>query len=418
MSKHLGRPGLALVVLLATISWIRSASAEPFSDIFVFGDSFSDTGNIYAATSGLIPPDPPYFQGRFSNGPLWAERLAERLGLTLVPNGVDPQVVLGNNFAVAGALAAEDVPVGLLGTIPSVVSQVNFFATALGDVPSDALYVIFGGHADLRIAADPEENLTPMAQRQIVLEAVLAVETTVTRLASAGAMTFLVPNSVDLGRTPDARIIKQNAAEVTEITRSYNEALVPVLIDLENSLGVQIIQPDLYAFGEEIIDDALQNDGAMYGITNIDLPILEGVAGSPGTPPETSLFFDELHVSAVAHRILGDFVFSAVESAIGPDSGWQRPGDCNGDGELNISDPICFLGFLFLGSPGALPCGDGTASHEANIALMDYNGDGVLNLADSVGALNFLFGGTGAPHVLGGECVPIAGCGSVCDGED
>ena len=47
-----------------------SAGAAPrFAALYVFGDSLSDSGNA----------------GRFSNGPVWVEHLAERLGLKLLP---------------------------------------------------------------------------------------------------------------------------------------------------------------------------------------------------------------------------------------------------------------------------------------------------------------------------------------------
>src|SRR5262245_27393617 len=68
--------------------------APAFSGLVVLGDSLSDQGRLFAATGGLFPPDPPYFQGRISNGPVWIEDLAPQLGLS---------VSLANNLSVAGA---------------------------------------------------------------------------------------------------------------------------------------------------------------------------------------------------------------------------------------------------------------------------------------------------------------------------
>jgi hypothetical protein len=90
----------------------------------------------------------------------------------------------------------------------------------------------------------------------------------------------------------------------------------------------------------------------------------------------------------------------------------QLPGDCNQDGLVNISDTICVLGFLFLGNPGRLPCGDGAGEHPGNRALLDWQPDGGINIADAVAGLAFLFLG-GPPHALGSgaePCVGIAGC--------
>lgn len=104
--------------------------------------------------------------------------------------------------------------------------------------------------------------------------------------------------------------------------------------------------------------------------------------------------------------------------------GLQIPGDCNQDGAIDISDPVCLLGFLFLGRPTELPCGspglpepDGPTT-EADFALMDWNGDRNVDLSDVVAPLNALFGGA-LPHVLdvsgtGKSCIRIRGCPNVC----
>jgi drug/metabolite transporter (DMT)-like permease/transposase len=54
----------------------RSRAARPFTQIVAFGDSLSDTGDLLAARG---PSDRWYFEGRFSNGPVWVEYLADCL---------------------------------------------------------------------------------------------------------------------------------------------------------------------------------------------------------------------------------------------------------------------------------------------------------------------------------------------------
>ena len=64
---------------LAVLSVPGSVRADaPFSEIVVFGDSLSDTGNLNLASGGVFA-GPPYFSGRFSNGPVWVEVLAHRV---------------------------------------------------------------------------------------------------------------------------------------------------------------------------------------------------------------------------------------------------------------------------------------------------------------------------------------------------
>jgi hypothetical protein len=58
-------------------------------------------------------------------------------------------------------------------------------------------------------------------------------------------------------------------------------------------------------------------------------------------------------------------------------------GDANGDGAVNISDPIFHLNSLFVGGE-AVPCPDAA----------DGNDDGFLNISDAIAVLAFLFQGT------------------------
>ena len=71
--------------------------ASAFSALYAFGDSLTDTGNVYLAAPGV--PLAPYYNGRFSNGPLWVEGLANNLGLS-----INPSVGGGTNYAFGGAV--------------------------------------------------------------------------------------------------------------------------------------------------------------------------------------------------------------------------------------------------------------------------------------------------------------------------
>lgn len=95
-----------------------------------------------------------------------------------------------------------------------------------------------------------------------------------------------------------------------------------------------------------------------------------------------------------------------------------KPGDVNGDGNFNISDPVAHLNALFGGGdiPACyiVPDSNPVALTEAGLKVLDFNGDAGSNIADAVAALNRLFGG-GGPHALGEDCVQLPGeCESNC----
>lgn len=347
---------------LLSLTLSVAASADTFSDVFIFGDSLSDTGNILARTFGFFPPDPPYFDGRFSNGPVWAEYLADQLKLIVVPNGSNPNVINGNNFAFGGAEAANDIPIPPFGVIPSVQNQVSFFVAAAGSVPADALYAIWGGGNDLRFAANPGNGLTPEEQDQVVQDAVDAIVDAVATLAGAGAQDVLVPNIPDLGASPEA-VLLGNVGESTLISIQFNTLLALALDALADELGINIIQFDTFALLEDIIDDALNNDGLLYGITNIDTPIAPGLPGAPrdappAEDPDVALWADDVHPSTVAHEVFANVVFEALITG--------NPADLDGDGIVGAADLAILLGSW--GSCEGCPA--------------DLDGDGVVGAAD------------------------------------
>ena len=65
--------GISAAILMTSVS----AGAMP---IVAFGDSLSDTGNVAIVTNGAVPPPAFYFNGRFSNGPIWLDQLGAALG--------------------------------------------------------------------------------------------------------------------------------------------------------------------------------------------------------------------------------------------------------------------------------------------------------------------------------------------------
>jgi electron transfer DM13 len=75
-------------------------------------------------------------------------------------------------------------------------------------------------------------------------------------------------------------------------------------------------------------------------------------------------------------------------------------GDSNGDGSIDISDPIHVLNFLFAG--GAPP---------VCTPVADANADGRLDISDPVATLNFLFAGGGELPPLGSS--EMNQCGTV-----
>lgn len=117
---------LTLLAFMASLVF-ATGRVEPINELNVFGDSLSDVGQVFRATRGMYPPNPTYFQGRYSNGRVWVEYLAQRLHLSSRQT---------HNFASGGATTGSD-PNSL---VPGLLTQAQLFIKTHQKTNSNALY--------------------------------------------------------------------------------------------------------------------------------------------------------------------------------------------------------------------------------------------------------------------------------------
>jgi outer membrane lipase/esterase len=284
-----------------------AVQTAPFTSLVVFGDSLSDTGNVFTATGGAVP-SAPYFNGRFSNGPVWIDHLAAALGL---PAGATPSLVGGNNYAFGGARTGTGA-----APVPGLLSQIGglWAPTHPGGADPNALYVVVGGMNDMRDARSAFAGNTPADQAGRQAAAATAANNifnAIAFLASSGARHILISTLPDLGATPEAAGLGLVAAS-SDATARYN-SLVSGLEGLAESLlvGLDVITFDMAAVAAAVRDDALNNGGGVYGITNVFTPC-GAFPGSIGISCSVSMYSDALHPSAPMHDLIGMAAVSAL----------------------------------------------------------------------------------------------------------
>ncbi|MHB1199742.1 MAG: SGNH/GDSL hydrolase family protein [Polaromonas sp.] len=273
-----------------------SALAGPFSSLFVFGDSLSDTGNLSFLTGGTQPGiSQPYFNGRLSDGPLWVEGLATGLGLT----GQAASVFAGgNNYAFAGARTGLGTsPPGVLAQAAGLWGAGNASLGLSGHSAADpnALYVVVGGGNDMRDARSVVGG-TAATRAAAAGVAINDLANTIGFLASKGAKNILISTLPDLGFTPEA-VLLGLTSESSDASSWFN-GLIPGLMTFGSSLGLNMNLLDMAGLLNEI-----RLDPGFYGITNTRWPCL-GFAYSAGDSCGTSLFSDVLHPSSYAHSLI------------------------------------------------------------------------------------------------------------------
>jgi phospholipase/lecithinase/hemolysin len=259
---------ISLFTSLFFLSGMASV-ANAFSDVFVFGDSLSDSG----AFSGIFPaacPSAPYVGCRFSNGPVWAEILATDLG-----NSADTAYLGGTNYAIGGERSDEL----LVDTDTTGIGQIPMFTAAVGGVADpNALYIIWAGGNDF-LQNVPLGTYDPFDAAANIVDSVLA-------LSVLGATDFLVPNLP----IADAWAFTFNAA---------------LAAGLDAVVGLNITQLDVLS----LVFDATLNP-ATYGLTNAVDPCFDGLTVCAN--PNEYLLWDSVHPTTRGHEIIAAAAFAAI----------------------------------------------------------------------------------------------------------
>jgi phospholipase/lecithinase/hemolysin len=300
-----------LFATLLSLLGAGAALAQSYSDVFFFGDSLTDTGNVTAVYASIphapgdpaVIPGPPYdTQGRASNGPLYADVLAAGLGFEARPSALG-----GNDHAFGGARTRYQ----LFGPpFLGINDQVAQYLALPGAADPHALYVLWAGANNLQDLF-LQRTTDPLGQPIPTLGQTLAdIGSLLEALAGEGVRHLLVPNVPDLGRVPRVRELggPSGQAAATALVQAFNGGLETVLDSFEAAHpAVHLIRFDAFATFEGIVANA-----ASHGLTNLtdrcytgdDLRFTGG--GSVCANPSQYLFWDGIHPTTVTHRLLGE----------------------------------------------------------------------------------------------------------------
>lgn len=268
------------------------AEATGFSNIYAFGDSLTDTGNVFNASGNTLPP-PPYFDGHFSNGQVWVEYLAQKLNLQ-----IQPSTNLGTNFAYGGATTGVDNTInpalpGLQQEVLGYLSTNNFIADP------NALYTVWGGANDYL----PTESTTfePLTEPTTTVNNLASV---VGALANAGAKNFLIVNLPDLGELPRTNTTS-DADTLNDLAQAHNTLLSQTLDNLPLSPDVDLSILDVNTLFNKILANP-----AKYNFTNVtDSCINTSICSNPN---EYFFFWDPIHPTTAAHQLIGNLAVKTL----------------------------------------------------------------------------------------------------------
>jgi len=285
-------------------------------DILVFGDSLSDMGN--GKDSWLDVPDvPPYWNGRFSNGPIWIDHVSSEMSVNL---GHGSGSASGGNRAFGGAQTGQGYAYLVL---PNVGAQISEFLTQVqGNISSNQLVIVWAGGNDfLYGTGNPDVISQNMASH-------------VRELALAGGSEFVVVNLPPIELTPEGKSkTSSQQAQMTQDVQSYNSKLATEMTNLSNTMSLNITLVDAWSMFYKILANP-----SHVGLTNIQDPACSGAGGLLPLPicndgdtvasnADEYLFFDKAHPTATMHEVIGAFALEYIGE-----------NDSDGDGIIDLID--------------------------------------------------------------------------------
>jgi phospholipase/lecithinase/hemolysin len=274
MMGMIARVAVALGVGVSVLG--APAQALTPSAFYVFGDSFTDAGNIAAATGNTIPnPASGYWYGRFADGPTWVDRLSYAQFGTATRSSLTG----GTNFSFGGARAAQDDIVAPGVAIPGLNTQRAFYAAQVGVVDPNALYIINFGNNDVNAIQDGDtEGLTIAEYQDAYVGNMVGAVQTLSLLGAQNILILGVPNPLEA-----------------------EGVVLQGLLDAQLDAIEPTLSANLYRYSYFSFFLRLQNDPTQFGLpANLDFftPCQSVVPNAPGMDCTGFLSFDGIHVTS------------------------------------------------------------------------------------------------------------------------
>jgi phospholipase/lecithinase/hemolysin len=335
--------GLSLVAFCANTPlgmMPAKAGISSLSQLFSFGDSLSDNGNSKSVSQnalGFTFPPAPYYDGRYSNGPVAVEYLWQTFnpGNTTFKNSLSPGQQ-GTNYAIGGSSSGlqnylELNPAVISAGLSSAYSQkgnawqLNSFASQ-GQTfdPDTSLFSVWFFPNDLfwynnsapnslpgTYAGTPGPVLAPPGgYPAVVSNAVSNIVGTITELANTyGARHFLVPNSPFIGDTPEFSGTPQQPL-LNQLSTGFNDLLQYNL----NLLSFQRPELDIIQFQTDDVQQEILKNPSLFGFTNVTTRCLydANCVNNVGGVAQDWFYWDGTHPTTAGHEIFSQRIYQAV----------------------------------------------------------------------------------------------------------
>jgi thermolabile hemolysin len=185
-------------------------SYKKIDNIVVLGDSISDNGNLYNMSFDFVPNRNSWYEGRFTNGPVWADYLSQNMKV----NNVD--------LAIGGVKTTNQMLIEKMDIIQlmlfSPYSQINYIPFYIRqDLRKTLFFVTIGGNDIFSV-----DELPPAKAYQKLDKTIDNYELTVRKMIDFGAENIILIEVPELGKLPHYHNKGGAVISMTNYSNYYN----------------------------------------------------------------------------------------------------------------------------------------------------------------------------------------------------
>jgi phospholipase/lecithinase/hemolysin len=310
-ARYINNLFITLACLSVAAGSAFGQTAPAFSQIVIFGDSLSDTGNVRDRTNSKSGGTVQYPSGTFnySDGSwtnssdtnpssatyagVWHEQLARtflKIPAATYSLGGGTDYAFGGATTNNGTHTETVVSPPFFGDVTITIDDMgrqmdDYLASHLVD--PNALYVVWGGGNDL-FNDDSSANVTATAARATAL---------MNRLANAGAKYIMVPNIPPLGLIPEYAGDPAKQRSLSAAAAQYRDQLSADLAAALSNLASLGKNPTLYPVDVWTNTIRVTTYPSRYGFTDIS----RSSQGNSSANPDHYLFWDKKHPTTAGH---------------------------------------------------------------------------------------------------------------------
>lgn len=274
-----------------------AVESEKINKIVSFGDSLSDTGNVFGASQFRFPDRSSWFLGHFSNGFVWTEYLAKAKNLPVY------------NWAVGGSGGQSQFFL-LSGINDQIKSYLQYMDETENYNPSNTLFTLEFGLNDFmqfgRSAADVKDDFA---------EALVS-------LINSGAKNFLLITLPDVTNAPKFQYSSHAEVEFIRSKILDMNTFIQEQVNYYTGLGYNMTLFDTYELFERVISNPTP-----YGFDNATESCLSLSSFSLSEyfywhslreeciriGSDKFVFWDSLHPTTAVHQYVAEEILASGE---------------------------------------------------------------------------------------------------------